>query len=133
MTTLTLDTAARLAEAGLKAAAAIDTRMNIAIVDAAGYLLHFIRMDDALLGSIDLALRKAKTCILFRMPSHALGEISRPDGPVYGIEWSNGGLISFVGGLPISDAEGRVIGAVGVSGGRGDEDVVVAEACLAAL
>ncbi|MCU1643776.1 MAG: hypothetical protein JWN03_4051 [Nocardia sp.] len=133
MTTLTLDTAARLAAAGHKAAETIDTPMNIAVVDAAGHLLHFSRMDDALLGSIDIALRKAKTAILFRMPTAVLGTLSRPDGPIYGIELSNDGLISFGGGLPITDADGRAIGAVGVSGGTADQDVQIAQACLAAL
>ncbi|MEU1203805.1 heme-binding protein [Nocardia sp. NPDC005825] len=133
MTTLSLDTAARLATAGHQAADTMAVRMNIAIVDAGGHLIHFTRHQDALLGSIDLAQRKAKTSILFHMPTATLGRISRPDGPIYGIEWSNGGLISFGGGLPIADADGRVIGAVGVSGGTADQDVEVAEACLAAL
>ncbi|MFE2996674.1 heme-binding protein [Nocardia sp. NPDC059246] len=133
MTMLSMDTAARLATAGHKAAATIDVAMNIAVVDQAGHLLHFSRKEDALLGCIDLAQRKAKTSLLFRMATATLGEISRPDGPIYGIEWSNGGLISFGGGLPITDPEGRVIGAVGVSGGTADQDVEVARACLAAL
>ncbi|MEC3917602.1 GlcG/HbpS family heme-binding protein [Nocardia sp. CDC160] len=133
MTTLSMETAARLADAGHKAADAMNVPMIITIVDAAGYLLHSSRKEGALLGCIDLAHRKAKTSVLFRMPTAALGELSRPDGPIYGIESSNGGLISFGGGLPITDAEGRVIGAVGVSGGIADQDVQVAEACLAAL
>ncbi|GAB2541024.1 GlcG/HbpS family heme-binding protein [Nocardia heshunensis] len=133
MTTLSMDIAARIADAGHKAAEGIHVAMNIAIVDQAGHLLHFSRKDDALLGCIDLAQRKAKTAILFHLPTATLGEISRPDGPIYGIEWSNGGLISFGGGLPIADSEGRIIGAVGVSGGTADQDVEVARACLAAL
>lgn len=133
MSALTLDTAARLAAAGQQAAAAIETPMTIAILDAGGHLLHLIRMDDAALGSIDLAQRKARTSIMFHMPSARLGELSRPDGPVYGIEWSSGGLISFGGGLPIADAEGRVLGAVGVSGGTADQDVEIAQACVRAL
>ncbi|MFB7723502.1 heme-binding protein [Nocardia sp. NPDC056100] len=133
MTNISLYSAARITAAGLKAAAAIDTPMNIAVVDAAGHLLHFVRMDDAMLGSIDLAQRKAKTSILFHIPSALLGTLSRPDGPIYGIELSNDGLVSFGGGLPITDARGRVIGAVGVSGGTADQDVEVAQACLAAL
>ncbi|MFD6356561.1 GlcG/HbpS family heme-binding protein [Nocardia tengchongensis] len=133
MTTLSLDTAARLATAGLEAADAMTVPMNIAIVDAGGHLMHFTRHQDALLGSIDLAQRKAKTAILFRMPTATLGQISRPDGPIYGIEWSNGGLVSFGGGLPITDTEGNVVGAVGVSGGTADQDVEIAQACLAAL
>ncbi|MFJ9519942.1 heme-binding protein [Kitasatospora sp. NPDC101801] len=133
MTVLTLESAARIAAAGRHAAAGIGTAMNIAVVDAGGHLLHFCRMDDAWLGSIDLALKKAKTSVLFRMPTSVLGAVSQPGGPAYGIEWSNGGLVSFGGGLPITDAAGRVLGAVGVSGGTGDQDVQVAQAGLAAL
>lgn len=130
MTTIDLATATRLATAGHAAATALGVPMNITIVDAAGHLLHFTRMDDALLGSIDLAHRKAKTALLFRMPTVTLGELSRPDGPIYGIEVSNDGLITFGGGLPITDPDGRVIGAVGVSGGTADQDVEVARACV---
>ncbi|MET9777931.1 heme-binding protein [Streptomyces sp. NPDC006367] len=132
MSAFTLDTATRIAAAGQSAAKEIGTAMNIAIVDAGGHLLHFTRMDDAWLGSVDLAVKKAKTSVLFRMPSAALGEISQPGGPVYGIEHSNGGLISFGGGLPIMDADGRTVGAVGVSGGTADQDVHVAEAAVQA-
>ncbi|MGW4243105.1 GlcG/HbpS family heme-binding protein [Nocardia sp. NPDC004722] len=133
MTMLSMDIAARLAVAGHKAADGINVAMNIAVVDRAGHLLHFSRREDALLGCIDLAQRKAKTAILFHIPTATLGQMSRPDGPIYGIEWSNGGLISFGGGLPIADDEGRVIGAVGVSGGTAEQDVEVARACVAAL
>jgi uncharacterized protein GlcG (DUF336 family) len=132
LSTITLDIATRLAAVGQSAAEEIGTAMNIAIVDAGGHLLHFTRMDGAWLGSIDLALKKAKTSILFSRPSGAVGEISQPGGPVYGIEHSNGGLISFGGGVPIVDANGRVVGAVGVSGGAVDQDVRVAEAAVQA-
>ncbi|WP_407563809.1 GlcG/HbpS family heme-binding protein [Streptomyces sp. 184] len=133
MSALTLHTATRIAAAGRAAAETIGTAMNIAIVDAGGHLLHFTRMDDAWLGSVDLALKKARTSVLFPMPSAALGEISQPGGPVYGIEHSNGGLISFGGGLPLTDAAGHAVGAVGVSGGTADQDTHVAEAVTRAL
>ncbi|MFD4526771.1 heme-binding protein [Streptomyces sp. NPDC058470] len=133
MTVLTLDNAARLAAAGLDSATAAGTAMNIAIVDAGGHLVHFSRMDNAWLGSIDLAVKKAKTSVLFRMPSAILGEISQPGGPVYGIEWSNGGLVSFGGGLPLVAPDGQTVGAVGVSGGTAEQDVLVAEACVQAF
>jgi uncharacterized protein GlcG (DUF336 family) len=132
MPAITLDTATRIAAAGQSAAKDIGTAMNIAIVDAGGHLLHFSRLDDAWLGSIDLALKKARTSVLFTMPSAALGEISQPGGPVYGIEHSNGGLVTFGGGLPILDTDGRTIGAVGVSGGTADQDIHVAEAAVRA-
>jgi uncharacterized protein GlcG (DUF336 family) len=133
MTMLTLDSAARLATAGQDAAAKAGLAMCIAIVDAGGHLVHFSRMDDAWLGSIDLALKKAKTSVLFRMPSATLGEISQPGGPVYGIEWSNGGMVSFGGGLPILSSDGQTVGAVGVSGGSAEQDVLVAETCVRAF
>ncbi|WP_344021606.1 heme-binding protein [Streptomyces luteireticuli] len=128
----TLNDVTRIAAAGRSAAEETGTAMNIAIVDAGGHLLHFTRMDDAWLGSIDLALKKARTSVLFSMPSATLGEISQPGGPAYGIEHSNGGLISFGGGLPIVDADGRTVGAVGVSGGTVDQDVHVAGAAAQA-
>ncbi|MET9016076.1 heme-binding protein [Streptomyces olivaceoviridis] len=98
----------------------------MAIADAGGHLLPFTRVDDAWLGSVDLT--KAKTSVLFRMPRAALGESSQPGGPVYGIEYGNNGLISFGGGLPNVDADGRTGRGVGVFGGTADHDAHVAEA-----
>jgi uncharacterized protein GlcG (DUF336 family) len=119
-------------EAGVDKAEEIGVDMNIAIVDEAGHLVQFSRMDDAWLGSIDIALKKAKTAVYFRMDSGGLGTISQPGGPVYGIEHSNAGLVTFGGGMPITDDAGRVIGAVGVSGGNVDQDCSVAEAVVKA-
>ncbi|WP_329454174.1 GlcG/HbpS family heme-binding protein [Streptomyces sp. NBC_01497] len=131
MTALTLQEAMNRTAAGIAKATEIGVPMNIAVVDAGGNLLHFSRMDDAWLGSIDIAIKKAKTAVLFKMPSAAIGELSQPGGSLYNIEHTNGGLVSFGGGLPITGANGRVIGAVGVSGGQVPEDVSVVEACLA--
>jgi uncharacterized protein GlcG (DUF336 family) len=130
MTALTLQNAIARAEAGRARATELAVAMNIAIVDAGGYLLHFSRMDDAELGTVDIAIKKARTAALFRRPSAAIGEDSQPGGPLYNIESTNGGLVSFGGGLPITDEGGRTIGAVGVSGGTVPQDVTVAEACL---
>lgn len=132
VTALLLDDARRMVDAGLDAARRDGVAMNIAVVDAGCHLLHFARMDGAWLGSVDVAIRKARTAALFFLPSAALGEMSQPGGPLYGIEVSNGGLISFGGGLPLTDPDGRTIGAVGVSGGTVEQDVTVAEACTAA-
>ncbi|WP_203716397.1 GlcG/HbpS family heme-binding protein [Asanoa siamensis] len=133
MSALTLEAADRIAAAGRKAAAENGTAMNIAIVDGGGHLVYFSRMDQAWLGSIDLALKKAKTSVLFCMPSSVLGEMSQPGGPVYGIEWSNDGLVSFGGGLPLTAVDGSIVGAVGVSGGTAEQDVQIAQACVQAL
>jgi uncharacterized protein GlcG (DUF336 family) len=119
-------------EAGVDKAEEIGVDMNIAIVDEGGHLVQFSRMDDAWLGSIDIALKKAKTAVYFRMDSGGLGAISQPGGPVYGIEHSNAGLVTFGGGLPITDDSGRITGAVGVSGGNVEQDCAVAEAVVKA-
>ena len=133
MSTLNLETTARIVAAGREAAAGIGVAMSIAIVDPAGNLVEFQRMDGAWLGSVDLAQRKARTSALFPMPSSVLGAMSQPGGPIYGIETSNGGLVSFGGGFPLAAADGTVIGAVGVSGGLVDQDVAVAEAVVKAV
>jgi len=106
----------------------LNISVNIALVDYAGYLLSFKRMDGALLGAIDIAVRKAKTAALFQKPNHILGDKSQPSGPLYQIEHSNGGLITFAGGLPIINDNGNVIAAIGVSGSTIENDLVVAKA-----
>ena len=111
----------------------LGVKMNIAVVDAGANLTAFIRMDNAWLGSLDIAMRKAKTARYFDMPTGAIGGLSQPGGPLYGIEHSNGGLISFPGGIPIKDADGHVIGAIGVSGSTVEDDHAVAEAGMKAI
>jgi uncharacterized protein GlcG (DUF336 family) len=90
-------------------------------------------MDGAWLGSIDIATTKARTARYFDLPTEELGKLSQPGGPLYGIEVSNGGLITFPGGLPLHAADGTVIGAVGVSGSTVENDHAVAAAAVAAI
>lgn len=111
----------------------LNTRMDIAVVDAGGNLKAFLRMDGAWLGSIDIAEKKARTARLFDMPTGDIGGLSQPGGPLYGIEHSNGGLISFPGGLPLRAADGSVIGAIGVSGSTVEDDHAVAVAGTEAI
>jgi uncharacterized protein GlcG (DUF336 family) len=125
--------AMRVIDAAIKKANAIDTKMNVAVVDAGGNLKAFVRMDGAYLGSIDIAMKKAKTSRLFDAPSGALGGLSQPGQPLFGVEESNGGLITFAGGLPLTNAAGDVIGAIGVSGSSVENDLAVAEAGAAAF
>lgn len=108
-------------------------KMNIAVVDAGANLVAFARMDDAWLGSLDIAIKKAKTARFFDMPTGDLGKASQPGGPLFNIEVSNGGLITFPGGIPIKDAGGHVIGAIGVSGDSVENDHIVAEAGRSAV
>ncbi len=108
------------------------TKMDIAIVDAGGNLKAFVRMDGAWLGSIDISIKKAKTARYFDFPTGEIGKLSQPGGPLFGIEISNGGLISFPGGLPIKSGD-VVIGAIGVSGSSVENDHTVASAGAAAV
>lgn len=106
--------------------------MNVAVVDAGGNLKAFTRMDGAWLGSIDISIKKARTARYFDMATGSIGELSQPGGPLFNIEVSNGGLITFPGGLPLHSAEGTIIGAIGVSGSTVDNDHTVAFAGAAA-
>ncbi len=125
---ISLAQAKEVVQAAVEKAKALDTKMDIAVVDAGGNLKAFARMDGAWLGSIDISIKKARTAVLFHFPTGAIGELSQPGGPLYQIELSNGGLISFPGGLPLKTADGTVIGAVGVSGSTVENDHAVAEA-----
>ena len=128
MADITLSEAERVLEGALGKARETGTLMNIAVVDAGGNLKAFRRMDGAWLGSIDIATRKARTARYFDMPTGDLGALSQPGGPLYNIEVSNGGLITFPGGIPLRNGASEVIGAVGVSGSTVDNDHAVAEA-----
>jgi uncharacterized protein GlcG (DUF336 family) len=130
---LSLDQAHAALLAAAKKAAEMNLKMDIAVVDAGGNLKAFARMDGAWLGSIDIAIKKAKTARYFDMPSGEIGKLSQPGGPLYNIEVSNGGLISFPGGIPLKLADGTIIGAIGVSGSTVDNDHAVAEAGAAAV
>lgn len=107
--------------------------VNIAVVDAGANLKAFVRMDGSFLGSIDVAIKKAKTSRYFDIDSGELGTLTQPGGIIYNIEHSNGGLMTFPGGLPIKDKEGNIIGAIGVSGGTIEQDREIATAGAAAL
>lgn len=131
---ISLEKAHKAVLAGLTKASDMDKKMNIAVVDSGARLVAFVRMDDAWLGSADVAIKKAKTAVYFQMNSADLGKLSQPGEMLYGIEISNNGLISFGGGLIVKDKDsGKVIGAIGVSGGIVDEDVKVAQAALDAI
>ncbi|QDV08666.1 hypothetical protein Poly30_42190 [Planctomycetes bacterium Poly30] len=133
MSDITLEQARKAVEAAEKKAIEIGTKMNIAVVDAGANLKAFARMDSAWLGSIDIAQKKARTARYFDMPTGDIGGLSQPGGSLYNIEHSNGGLITFPGGIPIKNAAGEIIGAIGVSGSSVENDHTVAEAGVAAI
>lgn len=130
---ITLEQAQAAIQASLQKSQELNLKMNIAIVDEGANLKAFGRMEDAWLGSIDIAIKKAKTARFFDMPTGDLGQASQPGGPLYNIEVSNGGLITFPGGIPIKDGSGKIIGAIGVSGSTVENDHTVAQAGVAAV
>lgn len=131
--TLTLAEAKRMLAAAEAKADTFDIPYNVAVVDAGGHLLGFVRQDGAMTGCIDLAINKARTARMFDNPSHVLGELAQPGAELYGIQHSNAGkVVVFGGGMPVRH-RGVVIGAVGASAGTVAQDIAVAEAAIAAL
>jgi uncharacterized protein GlcG (DUF336 family) len=130
---LTADQAHAILAAAMQKATELNIKQNIAVVDAGGSLKAFIRMDGAWLGSIDIAIKKAKTSRYFDMPTGEIGKLSQPGKPLYQIEVSNGGLITFPGGVPIKLQDGTIIGAVGVSGSTVENDNACATAGAAVI
>jgi len=114
-------------------AAAIGVSVNITILDAGAHLKAFIRMDGAVLGSIDLAMRKARTAVLFETTSEAVWDYCKPGAPAHALELSNHGLAPFAGGIPLKGRHGETLGAVGVSGGAVAQDLEIAQAAVAAF
>ena len=130
---ITLRQAQAVIAAGEATAAAIGVPVNIAVLDAGTHLKAFSRMDGAVLGSIDIAMRKARTAALFRTTSEAVWEYCKPGAPAPALELTNGGLAPFAGGIPLLGPDGTMIGAVGVSGGAVSQDLDIAKAAAAAL
>ena len=131
--TIQLPDARRIIAAATKKAEDLGQPMNIAVVDAGGNLLAFERMENAWLGSIDISIKKAWTSRAFDITTKDLGENSQSGNQFFGIHASNDGKVMiFAGGIPLKQ-DGKVVGAIGVSGGSGDQDHAVAEAGAAAL
>lgn len=118
--------------AAVAEARSLGVPMNVAVLDAGANLKAFLRMDGALLGSIDIALKKARTAALFGMNTEAVGEFCKPGGTSPGLGATNGGLVVFAGGIPLRAPDGTLAGAVGVSGGSVAQDFQVASAAAAA-
>jgi uncharacterized protein GlcG (DUF336 family) len=125
---MTLADARRVIAAAEKKAEQIKQPMNIAVVDAGGNLVAHVRMDNAWIGSIDISINKAFTSRAFDISTKDLGKNSQSGDQFFGIHASNQGRIMiFAGGIPLK-LDGKVVGAIGVSGGSGDQDHSVAEA-----
>src|ERR1700724_3831269 len=125
--------ARRIIAAAEKKAAEIGQPMNIAVADAGGNLIAHVRMDNAWLGSIDISIKKAWTSRAFDIATKDLATPSQSGGQFFGIHASNDGKVMiFAGGIPLKK-DGKVVGAIGVSGGSGAQDHAVAEAGVAAF
>jgi uncharacterized protein GlcG (DUF336 family) len=125
---ITLKDARKIIDAAEKKAHEIGQPMNIAVADAGGNLVAHVRMDGAWIGSIDISIKKAFTSRAFDISTKDLATHSQSEGQFFGIHASNDGKIMiFAGGIPLKK-DGKVVGAIGVSGGSGDQDHSVAEA-----
>lgn len=128
---------AQIAQAVVDGADAKAREMGLAIIvavlDAGGHLKAFRRMDGAVLGSIDIATKKARTAVLFECNSEDVWDYCKPGAPAHALELTNGGLAPFGGGIALKAADGSLVGALGVSGGSVDQDVEVAKAARAAF
>lgn len=128
-----LEDARRVIAAAEKKAKEIGQPMNIAVADEGGNLICHVRMDGAWLGSIDISIKKAYTSRAFDIATKDLASHSQSGGQFFGIHASNDGKVMiFAGGIPLKK-DGKIIGAIGVSGGSGEQDHIVAEAGASAL
>ncbi|MDI3464541.1 MAG: hypothetical protein OJF50_003362 [Nitrospira sp.] len=134
---MTLNDARNIIAAAEKKATEIGQPMNIAVADAGGNLVAHVRvahvrMDGAWIGSIDISMKKAFTARAFDIATKDLATQSQSGGQFFGIHASNDGRVMiFAGGVPLK-RDGKIVGAVGVSGGSGEQDHAVAEAGAAA-
>lgn len=130
---LTLKDAQKVVTSAQQKAIEIGQPMNIAVVDHGGNLITHVRMDSAWIGSVDIAIKKAYTARAFNISTKELAEHSQSGGEFFGIHASNDGKVMiFAGGIPLKQ-NGTIVGAIGVSGGSGQQDQEVAEAGVAAL
>jgi uncharacterized protein GlcG (DUF336 family) len=123
---VTLKDARRVIDAAEKKAQEISQPMNIAVADEGGNLVAHVRMDDAWIGSVDISIKKAWTARAFDIATKDLATHSQSGGQFFGIHASNDGKVMiFAGGVPLK-RDGKVVGAIGVSGGSGEQDHSVA-------
>jgi uncharacterized protein GlcG (DUF336 family) len=130
---LTLEQAQAILQGATTKAKEIGVAASVVVLDGAGHLKAFYRMDGAWLGSIDVAMKKARTSVLFEIDTQSLWDICKPGAQAHGLDLTNGGLVTFAGGIALKTADGMLLGAVGVSGGQVSQDFEIASAASAAL
>ena len=128
-----LSTATAMLDAAHAEARRLNVAVCISILDEATWPMAMIRLDGTPLGAIEVATKKARTSVLFQTDSADFAAIGHPNGEAYTLENTNGGLTSFGGGVVLRATDGTVLGAIGVSGARVDEDIAIARAGAAAL
>src|SRR3989337_1918161 len=122
MAGVSLEDARRVIAAAEMKAAQIGQPMNIAVADGGGNIVAHVRMDNAWIGSIDISQKKAYTSRAFDITTKDLATHSQSGDQFFGIHASNNGKIMiFAGGIPLKK-EGKVVGAIGVSGGAREQD-----------
>jgi uncharacterized protein GlcG (DUF336 family) len=130
---LTTDQAEAMLRAAKGKAAEIGVAVSIVVLDPAGHLKAFLRMDKSWLGAIDVAMKKAKTAVLFQAETQDLWEVCKPGAQAHGLESTNDGLVTFAGGIPLKAPDGQLVGAIGISGGQVAQDFEIARAGAAAF
>jgi len=124
---ITLDFAEALMKKVEAEAARIGIKVVTAVANAHGNPVAVRCMDDAYIGSFDVAVNKAYTCAAFKMPTAVLGQYSQPEGPLYGIQFTNQGrIVNFGGGVPLSIGD-TIVGSIGISGGSAEQDTYLAQ------
>ena len=124
---ITADQSFKIIEQAIAKATELAVPANIAIMDTAGHMKLFFRMDNAWLGSIDISIKKAKTAMLFRTNSENVGSFLSAGDRAYVVNNTNGGLAAFPGGMPVRSGE-IIIAYIGVSGGTSEQDFAIASA-----
>src|SRR5258706_15784809 len=133
MSALKLEDARRVISAAEKKANEIGQPMNIAVADEGGNIVAHVRMDNAWIGNIDISMNKAYASSAFEIEAKELAKHAQSGGQFFGVHVSNDGKVMiFAGGVPLK-REGKIVGAIGVSGGSGDQDQSVATAGAAAF
>lgn len=128
--TITLETATQIIAKGRSKARDLKLNAVFAVLDSGANLVAFERMDGAWLASNDLAVAKSRTAVMFEAPSEALNAPLQIGEPVPHFDHTNGGLLLLGGGVPIVDNDGRLIGALGVSGGTPEQDAEIARTAI---
>ena len=124
---MTLDIALLLAEKVKAKAREMGVKAVVAVSNKAGHPVLAECMDDSYIASYDIAVQKAFTVVSLKMSTNTLKPLARPGGSLYGIQFTNGGkIVIFGGGEPLKNADGEIIGGLGVSGGSEEQDTALA-------